>query len=51
MYFEPKITEIIPLVNGTVESHNIPRIEANNKTVTSVLGKKTKIKNKRALSE
>ena len=45
MYFEPKITEIIPLVNGTVESHRIPKIEAKMIIVISVLGKKIKVKN------
>ena len=29
---------IIPLVRGTVDSHKTPKIDANNKTVNSVLG-------------
>ena len=42
----PKITEIIPLVRGTVESQRIPSNAAKISTVISVLGRKINNKNK-----
>ena len=51
IYFDPKITEIIPLVKGTVESHKIPKSEAKILIVISVLGRNIKTKNKIDLSE
>ena len=48
IYLDPKITDIIPLVRGTVDSHSIPSSDAKIKTVISVLGKKIKIKNSNA---
>ena len=48
IYFDPKITDIIPLVRGTVDSHSIPRSDAKIKTVISVLGKKINTKNSKA---
>ena len=45
MYFVPKITEIIPLVNGTVDSHKIPSKEAKTITDISVFGRKINTKN------
>ena len=51
IYLEPKITEIIPLVRGTVESQRMPNSAAKIRTVISVLGKKIKIKKSSALNE
>ena len=51
IYRDPNITEIIPLVNGTVESHKIPNSAAKINIVISFLGKKIKIKKSTALKE
>lgn len=41
----PNMSDIIPFVNGTVESHRIPSIEAKIKTVNSFFGEIINTKN------
>ena len=48
IYLDPKITEIMPLVRGTVDSQRIPSNDAKIKTVISVFGKKINVKNSNA---
>ena len=43
------MTEIMPLVSGTVDNHKTPNNAAKIKIVNSVLGKNIKIKNKNDL--
>tara|TARA_Y100000741_G_C18139711_1_gene512608 strand:+ start:704 stop:865 length:162 start_codon:yes stop_codon:yes gene_type:complete len=51
IYLDPNITEIIPLVKGTVESHKMPNNAAKISIVISFLGKKIKTKKSNDLKE
>ena len=48
-YLCPKISVIIPLVSGTVDSHNIPKVAEKTNTVNSFLGAIIKERNNKDL--
>ena len=48
-YLCPKISVIIPLVSGTVDSHNIPKVAEKTNTVNSFLGAIIKERNSKDL--
>jgi len=50
-YLCPKISVIIPLVKGTVESHKIPKVAEKTSTVNSFFGATIKERNNKDLSE
>ena len=50
-YLCPKISVIIPLVKGTVESHNIPKVAEKTSTVNSFFGAIIKERNSNDLRE
>ena len=50
-YLCPKISVMIPLVSGTVDSHNIPKVAEKTNTVNSFLGAIIKARNTKDLTK